>query len=242
MKLSIEEKIERETWEVLKQLKRDFFLTPKDRYVNYEVITPDGNPDYPAPADQRKIITRLEHMGALKIHQKNYFNSTPTIYETPMFGEIQGNKPKGYQLDMNENDFGKTFSEYENRFSSIAPQVTTKKPDEHYIVKDGEGFRYKGVLLSFSDNFACKVFRALYDLAPDGGEVLYAKLEEQIQKTILEKKNLSGEKMRKFILSNLTDKHNGFLYSMNIRENMPNGKPLIWIKRGKAVVFNNKKS
>ena len=45
--------------------------------------------------------------------------------------------------------------------------------------------------------------------------------------------------MQKFIQTNLTDRSNGFIHYAEIPATEDNSKPLISVKRGIGIVFNN---
>lgn len=116
-----------------------------------------------------------------------------------------------------------------------------KKNGEFYITKKSNDFYYKGDLRNLSKNPDWyKVFCALYDLIPEGGEIAYLKLGGQIKSKIKKSKNYDTKTMRKFIQTNLTDKSNGFMPHANIPENEDNGKPLLSVNRGKGIIFNNR--
>jgi len=117
----------------------------------------------------------------------------------------------------------------------------SKKSGEFRITKTGDDFYYKGDLRATSkDNDWYKVFCALYDLIPDGGEISYSKLGTQIKSKIRKAKNFNAEVMRKFILTNLTDRSNGFMHYAGIPATEDNSKPLLYPNRGKGIIFNNR--
>ncbi len=105
--------------------------------------------------------------------------------------------------------------------------------------KDGE-FHYKGNALNLSkNNDWYKVFSALYDLIPDGGDIAYGKLGTQIKSVISKTKKYNAKMMRKFIQTNLTDNSNGFMHYANVPAYEDNSKPLLSVNRGKGITFNN---
>lgn len=117
----------------------------------------------------------------------------------------------------------------------------SKKSGEFRITKKGDDFYYKGDLRNLSkNNNWYKVFCALYDLIPDGGEIAYAKLGEQIKSKIKKTKRYDAKEMRKFIQANLTDMNNGFIRYAKIPRNEDNGKPLLCVNRDKGIIFNNR--
>jgi hypothetical protein len=241
MKITIEEKIRKETWEMLKQIKRDIFLTAKNHYVNYEVKEDKENSEYPLPDDQRKIIGKMESDGILKIYKKNFFSSTSSIYDSTTLEIFQQVKPKGYLLDINEPKFEQYYSEYERKYGDVnMPEY--KKGNNLYIEKRNDDFFYNGKRIETStDSNAYKVFCALHALLPQGGEVNYGELNNEIKSRISETKNYSAPEIRKFILTNLTDRNNGFMHHIGSPLNESNGKPLLSAKRGKGIIFNNRK-
>jgi hypothetical protein len=138
-----------------------------------------------------------------------------------------------------ENVKSKTPIIDKTRFEQTA--FVSKKSGDFRIIKIGDDFYYKGDLRTLSKKPDWyKVFCALYDLIPEGGEVPYTKLGGQIKSKIKKTKNYNAKTMRKFILTNLTDKSNSFLHYANIPENEDNGKPLLYVNRGTGIVFNNK--
>lgn len=117
----------------------------------------------------------------------------------------------------------------------------SKQDGKFRITKKGDDFYYKGDLRTLSkNNDWYKVFCALYDLVPDGGEITYEKLSEQIKSKIEKTKNYDTKTMRKFIQTNLTDKSNGFRHYASIPHIEENGKPLLYVNRGKGINFNNR--
>lgn len=114
-------------------------------------------------------------------------------------------------------------------------------PQQFYITRDGDDFKYKGKILNLSkDTDYYKVFSALYAKLPEGGEIKYKELISEIKSRIKRVENDDEEEMRKFIQRNLTDKSNGFMRYADISETEDGGKPLIKIIRGSGVCFNNK--
>jgi hypothetical protein len=242
MTTEIEAKIEREIWEVLKQIKQDLILAFENQSFLYEVIEREKNKEYPSVENQRKIIDKLARLCVIKIHRKNYAPpSSP--YNNSFLAEIMGTKPWSYEITIPKKEFDEFFFEYRNKFSNSPLPLEQGKPETPvYITKEADIFRYNGSVLPNSNTYSWRVFRALYKLLPNGGDVSYADLSKEIRAQIPEKKKLTEVEMRKFISANLTDRHNGFLNVVKIRENMPNGLPLIVAKRGKGIFFNNKKS
>lgn len=85
-----------------------------------------------------------------------------------------------------------------------------------------------------------KVFSSLYDLAPQGGLVPYKNLESSIKNRIPKAKGMVRSDLIKFIQRNLTDSNNGFLSYAKVTNEIPGGKPLVRVVRGKGIEFNNK--
>ncbi|MES3032008.1 MAG: hypothetical protein V4699_02065 [Patescibacteria group bacterium] len=113
-------------------------------------------------------------------------------------------------------------------------------PNKLYITKKNDDFYYKGRYLDVSKTAEYyQVFCALFAKLPDGGEIFYKELGEEIQSRIPKAKSKNEEEMRKFIQSNLTDTSNGFVRYAKIPASEDNGKPLIEIIRGSGVRFNN---
>lgn len=117
----------------------------------------------------------------------------------------------------------------------------TQNNNTRYIVKDGDDFKYKGKLLALSKkaNYY-KIFCALYALLPNGGEIEYKDLIEEVKSRIPATKSKSKEEMCKLIQSNLTEKSNGFMRYAKIPKTEDNSKPLIKIIKGFGINFNNK--
>ena len=231
MELSIEEKIEREIWAVLKQLKRDSILAPDGYYFKYEVVNSKNN-EYPVSPSQIKIIEKLVSQKALDIRDIYYVGSSYSPLDAAI--KMQGGRPTGFLLDIKDDVFNQVFSEYENKYSS----EETENPDNFYIIKKGGDFIYKGKILNIGDILPYKVFSILFNLRPRGGEVSYSELGSKIKSGL---KTTSISDMNKFITTNLNDKSNGFVHYAECPEREENGRPLLSVKRGKAIVFNNKK-
>ncbi|MFA6476535.1 MAG: hypothetical protein WCV68_03945 [Candidatus Paceibacterota bacterium] len=114
--------------------------------------------------------------------------------------------------------------------------------DMLYITKKGDSFCYKGTYLSVSTTAEYyQVFCALFARLPEGGEITYKELSEEIKSRIPKTKSKDDEEMRKFIQSNLTDTSNGFVRYARIPLREDNGRPLIEITRGLGVRFNNRR-
>ena len=114
-------------------------------------------------------------------------------------------------------------------------------PGNFYITKIEDDFRYKGRVLDLSkDADYYKTFCALYAKLPQGGEIKYSELADDVKSRIPRLKSKSEEEMRKFIQTNLTDKNNGFLRYAEIPTTEDNGKPLIKVIRATGISFNNR--
>ena len=239
MTTNIEEKIELEIWEVLQQLKRDILLTAQNRRTIYEVIEYHNNNGYPDLDSQRKIIYKLDDLRIINIAKKHYVNPRGSIVDSAnMTFELRGDKPKGFLLDIFKDKFDEIFNEYEKKYSN------NKKisGEDFYITKNNDDFYYKGKLLEISkDNDYYNIFCSIYALIPKGGEISYEEIAEEIKSRIKKTKNYSTEQIRKLILTNTTDKSNGFMYYANIPNTEDNGKPLLSSIRDKGIYFNNKK-
>jgi len=126
----------------------------------------------------------------------------------------------------------------------IIPDGSTsdfKNTTEFRIAKKGDDFYYKGDLRAKStDADWYKVFCALFDLIPEGGEIAYTKLGTEIKTRIKKTRDYNDKDMRRFIQTNLTDKANGFMHYAQIPDNEDNGKPLLSVKRGRGIIFNNR--
>lgn len=116
------------------------------------------------------------------------------------------------------------------------------KPNTNYITQKGDDFYYKGQYLKLSKNAEYyPVFCSLFAKLPDGGEVTYKELAEEIHSRLPRTKGKTDEEMRKFIQGNLTDSSNGFVRYAKIPPTEDNSKPLIEIIRGAGVRFNNRR-
>ncbi len=108
------------------------------------------------------------------------------------------------------------------------------------ITKRGSDYFYKGRLLKLSPKADYyKVFSALYTLLGHGGEIEYGRLGREIQSRVPKTKRYGKSQMQKFIQTNLTDRSNGFIHYAEIPATEDNSKPLISVKRGIGIVFNN---
>lgn len=123
-------------------------------------------------------------------------------------------------------------------------ELNENQNDGHhfYITKKDDDFLYNGnmLILSKSADYY-KVFCALYAKIPNGGEVSYSKLIDEVRGRIPKTKSKSDQWVQKFIVTNLTDKSNGFMhYAEIIDPTETNQKPLLSVIRGKGICFNNK--
>lgn len=234
--VSIEERVEREIWEVLKQLKNDWILTPADEYVAYEITTQERPPKYPSNDNQVKIIHKLKSSGILKIKSENYFSVKPHILNSVL--DLPQSKPKAFFLDINDEEFERFFSDYQEKHINETDDIES----DFYINKKGEDFLYNGKILEISKTaLYYKIFCVLFNLLPKGGKISYKDFIEAIQKEVQETRNYTSPRMRKLIPANLTDKSNGFLRYAGIPEVQNNGKKILATERGKGIIFNNRK-
>ncbi len=232
MPLSIEERIDLETWEVLQQIKQDFILTPEDQYVPYEVVDREANKQYPSKDNQIKIIEKLEHQKIVEV-KKRYYLTLSIVW--------QGRKPQGFVLNIIEDKFNEIFEAYGKKYSDHEAYKKDRR-DEFYLTKEGDDFYYKGGLLNLSKKGdPYKVFCALYSILPEGGEIGYEQIEKEIRSRVPKTKKYLKSQIRKFLLTNLTDRSNGFLRYAKIPETEDSGKPLLSSLRGEGIAFNNRK-
>jgi hypothetical protein len=235
--LQIEEALEKEIWEMLKQLKIDLILTPDDEYVIYEVMKRETS-NYPSPENQRKILNKLQSLEAIKIVRKNYLSVNNELSLSGNAFEMQGLKPRWFFLKIIDDKFNPLFQDYGQKYS----HGDTEEIVDLYVKKIGDAFYYNGALIQSSyKNDAFRVFSVLYDLMENGGTISYEELGKSIKNTISKTKSFSQTQMQKFIQLNLTDKTNGFIERANLKSIESNGKPLLEIERGYGIIFNNKK-
>lgn len=123
---------------------------------------------------------------------------------------------------------------------AVEPKPMEKQQLKTYITKEGDDFRYKGRLLQLSkraDHY--QVFCALHALLPNGGEIGYIKLGQEVRSRVSKAKRYDKDRLQKFLLTNLTDRSNGFMHYAEIPETEDNGRPLISVNRGIGISFNN---
>ena len=114
MTMSIEEKIDLETWEVLKQLKGDFVITPKNEPTVYEIHFGKTKTNYPSPERQIKILHLIKKMGVFNMNIQDFVGikgSAINIVNDAL--QSSGEKPKSFRLNINKNKFNRLFSKYE---------------------------------------------------------------------------------------------------------------------------------
>ena len=132
------------------------------------------------------------------------------------------------------------FKGFQEQLLLISSPTKSLKNGSFYITKIGQDFYYKGKIKQLSVNSDWyKVFCALHDLLPEGGEIGYKEIIAEVKSRIPKTKSRTEEKMRRFIQSNLTDKINGFVRYAGIAGTEDSGKPLIRILRNTGVQFNN---
>lgn len=115
------------------------------------------------------------------------------------------------------------------------------KPDNFYVTKEGDDFYYKGKFINISKEAEYyKVFSALFAKLPKGGEVTYKDLIVEVKSRLPRLKTKTDDEVKKVIQSNLTEKQNGFIRNAGLPETEDNGKALIYVSRGKGLIFNNR--
>lgn len=179
-------------------------------------------------AEWNAMNTKLINEGTLAVPFSWDFIK-PYLYEThnQIEGLLYALKEKG-----SLSDIEKTIKELnENRSDGQL----------FYVTKKNDDFFYNGdiLILSKSADYY-KVFCALYAKLPNGGEISYPKLIDEVRGRISKTKSKSDEWVQKFIVTNLTDKSNGFMHYAVIKPTETNQKPLISVIRGKGICFNNK--
>jgi hypothetical protein len=148
MKNSIETQIDLAIWEVLKQVKKDYHLTAKDRYVCYEVSQTDRPETYPLLDDQRKIIEKLEDLGVFKIHSKGYGTRGVMNYASAI-GAMNGAKPSYFLIDIDDKTFNEKFLEYEKKH--IKPETSVHTAINAQIQPSLRAEVSVGKLIAYSD-------------------------------------------------------------------------------------------
>lgn len=107
-----------------------------------------------------------------------------------------------------------------------------------YITKKNDNIIYKGNLLKISkNNDPYRVFCALYSKLKEGGYIPYKDFIPDIRKLIPKTKKMKDTEVQTFITSSLTDTSNGFMKYLDPVED--NQKPLIEVRRGLGIDFNN---
>lgn len=131
-----EQKIAKEIWFVLQQLKEDYLLTPDNKYVNYEVEHSHQNSGYPSVHNQLKIIKKLEHLQAIKVIREYFFTRRgTTIGDSFDIGKYQDVDPKGMLIDILRPKFDELYGEYSHL--SAEPITLTTEMRKYVIeVKD----------------------------------------------------------------------------------------------------------
>lgn len=123
-------------------------------------------------------------------------------------------------------------------------QLSSANTDKNfYIIKRGDDFFYKGKLMDrlSKDAEYYKVFCALFDLLPTGGEISYTKLIAEIKSRIRKVKSMSSAEARLYIQKKLTEKGNGFQKYAELNETEDNQKPLLKVSRNRGILFNNQR-
>lgn len=236
---SIEQRIEGEIWEMLKELRNNLFLASDSKYVLYDISQRDQNSNYPSTENQRKILDKFEYLHVLKIVRKNYLSENDHFGFDNKFFELKGLKPRGVRVSIDIDKFDLIFQEYALKYS----HDENERPVDLYITKDNDVFYYNNAMIKGSyKNDAFRVFSILYDLMTLGGRISYDDLGKGIKNAMAKTKKFPETKMQKFIQLNLTDNTNGFIKRAQIKNNGINAKSLLEIERGYGIIFNNRKS
>ena len=196
---------------------------------------------------QSKILTEIECDLCLDVHTVTPIKKTENEYIIICNGKSRIVNPTELQVwSINEGTL------YENVKSKkpIIPldvfesTLFGKKEDPNFhIVKEGRGYRYNGVFLKLTEkNEARIVFDCLYELAPKGGEVTFAKLISKVKERIPKVKRFDTKEAKKFLHRKLTDKSNGFLGVKGVKKIEFNGQQLIRAIPEVGFYFNNNKN
>lgn len=176
-----------------------------------------------------------------------------TEYEPQLFGEFRATTERDiermllthpeYETRMDlPKELGKVIGDTVDFLLKSKSDEDRNRVETHYITKDGDGFRYKGAPMNLSKKaLYFKVFTALFSLLPDGGEVSYEKLAQEIRKQIPSTKKLSSKEMNSYIQGKLTENTNGFKRYAKLEEQEDNGKPLIQVIKNYGIRFNNER-
>ena len=128
---------------------------------------------------------------------------------------------------------------------TIEKKLLASDNSDAYITRNNGEYRYRGVLINLPDSSYYRiVFECLFELVDRGGFVSYDTLGSELRERITTKKGLSKTTMTKFIRENLSKNNGLFRYAKvggeSLRNDIPGGKKLIEIKRGKGIQFNNR--
>jgi hypothetical protein len=135
MKNKIETQIDLWMWEVLKQIKKDRLLTPKENHVRYDIAIDNRPSTYPSLEDQRMIIKKLHYYGVIKVCSRHYGNpdSMFDVMTSPAKA-MNGEKPTGFDIDIVEEKFNEMFSEYEMRHEIEKIDHPLTKPESFPLI------------------------------------------------------------------------------------------------------------
>jgi hypothetical protein len=116
----IEKEFENNVIWTLKEIKKEFLATPVDAYVRFEYQRSEGAPSV---EDQRRAIYFLKNEKAVKIDRKIY----PFSFMLDMAAEMQGIKPIGYYLEIQQPKFDEIFLTH---FDGKGPYFVFEKVDK----------------------------------------------------------------------------------------------------------------
>ncbi len=215
----------------------------------FEILRDEENDE-----DIRKIIETLltlyAHLIDERVHEKGLIGPARKILWLGHFNIAFHAGSKSYIVAPCEGPVhgiamraeGMTEQDFQDNEKRKLRKAPVSYGNKKYITKVGDDFVYKGGVINLpnKDKSYYRVFCVLYEQCSMGGEIEYKKLSKFIKKRIPSTKNHTREKMQKYINTKLRDKREGFMKKAGISDFEDNGKPLVGMKHGWGIIFNNK--
>ena len=140
---------------------------------------------------------------------------------------------------INEEKFHSEYKKVENQAKQLGLIKSQKDTVGNLLItRDSNGdFYYRGKLINFQDeeNIYYKVFAAVFEKSDANGFCSYHEIDKFLIQSG-EDKLKDVDKINKRITNAVA---NLFRFTKNLPNKAPSGKPIIKVKRGRGLIFNN---
>ncbi len=228
------DKMGRETFLVLQQLRESTLLAPANTYARYEVGRPKDT-NYPSVQNQISILAHLLVQGAIKIHRGDYsvaHAAEAVVLEDLLPRHSNEHGAKGIRFEAVLPKFDEMLEEYSRyaaHTASVAPntRLWITKDENGDCWFDGNKVYFKNIEADY-----VRIFIAVLSIIPNGGEVTYAVIKKQCK----------GADKRAVQRALTGEYANFFKYVPSVKRMLAYRIPLFEaLHNGKGIRFNNKR-